>query len=122
MSQSLINNYHAPIANKDVSIDELPTIPCLRFSTLMNLVNVPKIDIWVLDVEGAEESVLMGTDFNKVRIDTIVMECDNSDRERDNRKRKILQDNSFTCELISNDCICKHKTFQPSSRANPKKL
>lgn len=122
MSASLIRNYHEPIANKEVSIDELPTIPCLKFSTLMSLINVPKIDIWVLDVEGAEESVLLGTDFNKVRVDTIVMECDQSDRERDNKKIKILEKNSFTCQLISNDCICKHKSFKPSSRSNPWKI
>jgi hypothetical protein len=28
--------------------------------------NVKHIDLWILDTEGAEESVLKGTDFTKV--------------------------------------------------------
>jgi len=38
--------------------------------------NVKHIDIWILDTEGAEESVLRGTDFNEVFINAVAMECD----------------------------------------------
>ncbi len=38
--------------------------------------NVKHVDIWILDTEGAEESVLRGTDFNEVHINAVAMECD----------------------------------------------
>ena len=43
---------------------------------LLREMNVKHIDIWILDTEGAEESVLRGTDFNEVNVNAVAMECD----------------------------------------------
>jgi len=38
-------------------------------------ISVTHVDIWILDTEGAEESVLKGTDFNAVHFNAVAMEC-----------------------------------------------
>lgn len=120
MPQSIINNYHEPIAKGQIKMEELPTIPCLKFSDILTMLNIHKINIWILDIEGAEESALLGTDFSKLHVDVIVMECDNGDKAKDERKRNILMKNDFTCQQIRNDCACHHKSFKPSSIKAPK--
>ena len=80
---------------------------------LMRELNVHHIDIWILDTEGAEESVLKGTDFNEVHINAVAMECDEHDIEKNSRKTNILEANGFICKLIERNCMCRHKDYKP---------
>lgn len=43
--------------------------------TILAPLCVSHIDLWILDVEGAELDVLMGTDFERVEIDVISAEA-----------------------------------------------
>ena len=73
------------------------------------------VDIWVLDVEGAELEVLKGTDFNLVNIKLISIECDGKgESEKDLAKMKVLTENGFLCTVVDRNCMCNHKTFVPS--------
>lgn len=74
MSPSFIKKWHGKIYNNKTSIDELPTVQCLPMKKLLQELNIKHIDIWVLDVEGAEESVLRGTDLSAVNINAVAME------------------------------------------------
>jgi hypothetical protein len=114
MAPSFIKKWHGRIYNNKTSIDELPTVQCLPTKRLFQELNVKHIDIWILDVEGAEESVLQGTDFNAVRINAVAMECDMHDPTKDERKTKILEQNGFKCELIERNCMCKNNLYTPS--------
>ena len=80
------------------------------------------VDIWVLDTEGAEESVLKGTDFTSVRFNAVAMECDEHDTIRNKRKTDILENNNFKCTLIERNCMCKHNDYVPSSAATKSRL
>lgn len=108
MAESFIKKWHGPIYNKKVSIDELPTVQCLPVKQLLRHLNVKHIDLWILDVEGAEESVLKGVDFNEVNINFVAMECDEHDIEKNERKTSILEANDFKCDLIDRNCMCRN--------------
>ena len=90
---------------------------CVTVKSLLADLNVKHIDIWVLDTEGAEESVLRGTDFNSVNIRAIAMECDDHDLEKNKRKTDIIEANNFKCQLVERNCMCKHNDYIPSSAA-----
>ena len=74
MTPSFIKQWHGPIYNNKTDINSLPTVQCLPVKNLLRELHVTHIDIWILDVEGAEESVLRGTDFSAVRFNAVAME------------------------------------------------
>ena len=68
MSPSFMKKWHGKVYNNRTKIEDLPTVQCLPTKALFRELNVKHIDIWILDTEGAEESVLRGTDFQEVRL------------------------------------------------------
>jgi FkbM family methyltransferase len=114
MSPSFIKKWHGKIYNNKTSIDELPTVQCLPMKRLLQELNVKHVDIWILDVEGAEESVLRGTDFSTVRFNAVAMECDEHDITKNERKTNILEANGFKCELVERNCMCKNLLYTSS--------
>lgn len=101
MSPNFLRKWHSKIYRNITSLDTLPTVQCVQLSRLLEEFNIKHVDIWILDVEGAELSVLQGTNFDEVHFNSIVMECDSTDRNRDNEKKEILQKNSFICEQVT---------------------
>jgi hypothetical protein len=97
MAPSFIQLWHPQLHASPELIEKLPSVLCLPFRTLVHELNIHHLDIWILDVEGAELMVLQGTDFSKISISTIVMECDRSDAEKDAAKEAILRKNKFSC-------------------------
>lgn len=122
MSESFLKKWHGPIYNKRVSIDDLPTVQCLPVKTLHRHLGLKHVDLWILDVEGAEESVLKGTDFSAVRINAVAMECDEHDIAKNERKTSILEANNFKCNLVDRNCMCLHNDFKPSEAPTKSKL
>jgi FkbM family methyltransferase len=115
MSPSFIKKWHGRIYNNKTSIDDLPTVQCLPVRMLLKELNVKHVDLWILDTEGAEESVLLGTDFEAVHFDAVAMECDEHDVSKNQRKTDILERNGFKCTLVERNCMCKHNDYIPSS-------
>lgn len=115
MTPSFIKQWHGRVYNNKTRIEDLPTVQCLPMKYLLRELSVKWVDLWILDVEGAEESVLMGTDFENVHFSTVAMECDTHDVEKNDRKMKILEHHGFTCGILDRNCICTHKDFKPSA-------
>lgn len=115
MSESFIKKWHGPIYNKKVRIEDLPTVQCLTVKSLLRQINVKHIDIWILDIEGAEESALIGTDFKEVQINAIAMECDEHNIEKNKRKTDIIEANGFKCQLVERNCMCRNLNYNPSA-------
>jgi hypothetical protein len=113
MSPEFVQQWHANAAN---NINLLPTVSCISMTNILLSINIKHIDIWVLDVEGAELSVLHGTDWDNIHISVIVLECDGQKgaREIDNEKRNYLKSKGYTCQSFGRNCMCKHHTFVPS--------
>lgn len=122
MSPSFIKKWHGKIWNNKTRIEDLPTVQCMTVKSLLRELNVKHIDIWILDTEGAEESVLMGTDFNAVTINAIAMECDDHDITKNKRKTDIIEANGFKCQLVERNCMCKNLGYSPRSAPERTKL
>lgn len=115
MSPAFLKKWHGRLFRNVTSIDQLPKVQCVPMRFILKLLMVPVVDIWVLDVEGAEEQALLGTDFQSVRINTVAMECDETDVERNRRKTEILEANGYTCLTVQRNCMCRRSDFLPSS-------
>lgn len=117
MTPSFLKKWHGKIYNKIIKIEDLPTVQCLPVKLLLGELRVKHVDIWILDLEGAEESALIGTDFNAVHFNVVAMECDAHDIGKNARKTDILEANNFKCILVERNCMCKHNDFQARSAA-----
>jgi hypothetical protein len=94
--------WHKNLVEHPELIDSLPKINCLPMKTLMPILRLASVDVWVLDVEGAEQLVLKGTDFEAFHPKVIVMEC--AGREKgilDAENVKYLQKYDYDCHTVS---------------------
>jgi len=119
MSDSFFRSWFPDIWNNETAINALPLIPCLPMRSLLHVLGLKHVDIWVLDVEGAEQSVLESTDFSQVHVSFICMECDGSDPEKDQWKINYLNDKGFLCKLFKGlggggiqNCMCRNNRHQ----------
>eukprot|EP00607_Mallomonas_marina_P002358 CAMPEP_0182425414 /NCGR_PEP_ID=MMETSP1167-20130531/11847_1 /TAXON_ID=2988 /ORGANISM="Mallomonas Sp, Strain CCMP3275" /LENGTH=259 /DNA_ID=CAMNT_0024606129 /DNA_START=23 /DNA_END=803 /DNA_ORIENTATION=+ len=87
MSSSHLSQWFPDLASNKTKIDELPVIHCGLVRHLMRHIKLKHVDLWVLDVEGAEESALQGTDFSSIIFDVILLECMNENKETYEEKR-----------------------------------
>jgi hypothetical protein len=115
MSDSFIKRWMPDVASGKTPLEDLAKMRCLTVKNLFRMLAVKHVDIWILDLEGAEENALLGTDFQEVQIDVVVMECEALDREQDERKINILEKNGFRCTHIYRNCFCKHDSYEPST-------
>lgn len=60
---------------------ELPTVPCVSLGDTLANFGVRHVDLFSLDVEGAEVSVLKTIDFSKFSASVIVLEIRDVNRE-----------------------------------------
>lgn len=118
MSPNYASVWHKALFDSPTLVSQLPEVQCVRYDALLINMGVTRVDLWILDVEGAEEAVLKGVDLNKVRVNVIYMEFDHSDREKDNRKRGIIEGYGYHCEetVLKKDLICVHPEFKPSTK------
>ena len=49
-------------------------IPCFSLNTILNAINVSKVDYFSLDIEGGEFDVLKSINFDKIKIDSFSIE------------------------------------------------
>ena len=75
MTPSFLKKWHGKVYRNITKIEDLPTTQCVQVKRLLKEISVTHVDIWILDTEGAEESVLKGTDFNAVHFNAVAMEC-----------------------------------------------
>lgn len=100
MTPAFLEKWHSRIYANPELIKTLPTTLCIPVSHLLSELGIHHIDLWILDVEGAELPILEGMDFKKVTVSTIVMECDQGSVKVDEAKQNILLQNGFQCQLV----------------------
>ena len=96
-------------------------VSCLPLHTLLHMFGITRVDLFSLDVEGAELEVLKTVDFSAVRINVIVVEQDGGNPEKEEAVRQLLLANDFRVDS-SLDSITAgrrngwfvHRQFQPS--------
>ena len=77
-------------ANGDVDVAAMPLVPCRPLGPLLELYGVRHVNLWILDVEGAEEEVLTSVDFTRLTVDVVVAELDGGNAEKDARCHALL--------------------------------
>jgi hypothetical protein len=83
MAPSIKQQYHPYLIENPPIVDVLPTLRCAPLAALLRELCLRHVDWWVLDVEGAELTVLQGVDWDAVTFDVITVEADGSDKEKD---------------------------------------
>ncbi len=69
----------------------LPAVACLPLAPLLALFGIAHVDLWVLDVEGAELEVLRAVDFAAVSFGAVVLETDGLDAAKDREAVAVLE-------------------------------
>ena len=100
----------------DVDLARMPLVPCRPLGPLLELYGVAHINLWVLDVEGAEEEVLSSVDFTRLTVDVIVVELDGGNKEKDERCHALLlrAGFSFHAAIVRNRWYVR-EGFAPSA-------
>jgi FkbM family methyltransferase len=101
------------IANKDAAIgnDHIIDVPCSTLASLLEQHQIRHIDVFFLDVEGAELLVLETIDWDKVQIDILVVEMSyGSDLTKNDKIRNLLYPMGYKTPFSMHElCIENHK-------------
>ena len=122
MSPEFKQTWHKDTLDPKFNISELPVLPCRTFPAIVDSLNVSHIDIYVLDVEGAEMTVLNGMNDraltnpeqpNHIWINVLYMECDTPVKAHD-LNAKVMFGGLFKCYFVKDTraCMCKRKRFK----------
>jgi hypothetical protein len=100
----------------------LKEMQCVTVPYLLKLLHVKHIDIWVLDVEGAELPVLSVIDWNNfITIDIILLEV----MRRNDRSKfadttiEMLEKVGYKCHPYMSNAVCVHNRMDAKKSAKP---
>jgi len=130
MSPTLLKSFY-----QNLTVSNLPKVQCHRLDEILRRMNIRHIDLWVLDVEGAEESVLevikqsiikmqliyrspgnkQGMKFRDCQVDAILMECAHYEKQKNARKISLLESYGYSCERVKLNRFCVRRGFNISS-------
>lgn len=103
LSPWVINSFFldmgSPRPEVNTNTDLMPLIPCRPLGPLLAMFGITHIDLWVLDVEGAEEEVLASVDLSgssSLTVDVITIELDGTHLDKDERCVAILKQAGYT--------------------------
>lgn len=118
MPQSLIRDFYPLIAAKGAAaVNDLPAVMCRPLAPVLGMFGISHVNIWVLDVEGAELEVLEAIDFTAVSFDVIFVEADGGNPEKDAGVIALLKRQGFVHHgnLLRSDWFVR-KGFTPSKK------
>jgi len=106
------SSFHHKHITKEI-LDTYPTVPCVRLGGILEKYGIKHVDLWSLDVEGAELSVLETVDFSKFSASVIVIEF----RPGSGGVRDIMTKNGyiFGKRIGNNDCYL-HPDFKKTMK------
>ena len=84
MPPALIGAFYPAVAAKGAAaVDDLPAVMCRPLAPVLGMFGISHVNIWVLDVEGAELEVLEAMDFAAVSFDVVLVEADGGNPVKD---------------------------------------
>jgi hypothetical protein len=110
-----MKKYHNKVFNNSSKVADLPAMQCIPPKSFFQQINFTHIDIWILGNQGNDESVIRGTDFSTVNINSIVFECDGEDSDRDQGLISLVEKNGFKCQSVFPNCFCKNNKYAPKA-------
>ena len=91
-----------------VDVNTLPLVPCRPLAPLLSMFGVAHIDLWVLDVEGAELEVLKTFDFRAITVDVVCIEQDGGNPVKDAAVRALMDKEGFILDAMNQVCVGPH--------------
>lgn len=103
--------------NTSARVDYIDEIECVPMSELLQTLRVPRVDLWVLDVEGAEYNILQGTFPTKIPINVIMVEIARRDLVSKDKDLviQLLEGHGYRCMTHQMNEICHRSDFRPST-------
>lgn len=94
---------------------------CFPFVQILESIGSPEVDLFSLDVEGAEEAVLEQIPWDRVKIKVILVEVEHSDA---GAVRRTLEDNGYSlyANLMDQDYVFVRNDFLPQVPPLPSNL
>lgn len=74
---------------------ELAALPCVPMQFIFDRLGITHVDLWSLDVEGAELAVLETVDFSRMTINAMVVETDGINATKDGQVVELLTNAGF---------------------------
>lgn len=97
---------------------------CVTMPYLLQLLGITHLDIWVLDVEGAELPVLKAMEevWEKITIDIVLLETmHRTDRSGEaDLTIQIMNKYGYACHEYMSNVVCVHERFEPSVKPSVK--
>lgn len=81
--------------------DNARSLPCRPIASVLELFAVSHVDLWMLDVEGAEHAVLRSFDFSRVKVDVIGIETKSGDIDAGDEISRILVAAGFALDATN---------------------
>jgi FkbM family methyltransferase len=80
---SLIKRKSHPIRQK-VQVLPYDIVKCMTFSSFCNMIQITKIELLYIDIEGLDDEIILSIDFNKIKIQKLIWELwDHDDDDED---------------------------------------
>jgi FkbM family methyltransferase len=119
MSEAFLRMWHPQLTDL-TDLSRYPSVACVPLSYILSEVDVQHVNLFVLDVEGAELSVLESVDWSSTVFDVIVVEADGNAPTKDQAVIDMLVGLGYVYEehRHPNDWFL-HRDFKPSSRTAP---
>lgn len=97
-------------------------IPCVPMQDVIDVAGVSRIDLMVLDTEGAEYSILQTIDWNRVIFSVIIVETNDHHRSPGYQAKvqAFLEARGYLCmvKALSRNSWYIHKSYVPKARAD----
>ena len=88
MSDEFLRAWHPTLQRSDLSA--IPEVLCQPVSAILSKLGLTHINLWILDVEGAELLALRSVQWDKVSFDVIAVEADGTNPQKDDAVQKLL--------------------------------
>lgn len=89
-------------------------LPCIPVQAILDKLQISKIDVWVIDAEGAEEVALRGIDFNRVVVSVIVIDSELHAQVGSTSRFNYLRQYGFRCHANKWNVVCVNNIFTKS--------
>ena len=110
MPASYRKRFHAHIMQDSISPQ-----PCVPLQAVLDQLQVNRVDLWIVDTEGAEEVVLRGVDFSRVSIPVILIDAEFHTQLGSTSRFDYLREHGYSCRQVKSNVLCVHMDFQRSA-------
>lgn len=107
MSENYKKEFHP-----NIRIEDCYNVNCRTLSSIFIEFGINEVDLFSLDVEGAELEALSTIDWHKVNINLFLIELEGTDKIKDEECRKVLKEHGFEFQRrIGNNDLWKNPDF-----------